>query len=95
VALTDYVDELYYVSMKIPRIPGPGGFSGKDWGTSNDAGKGSAPRNVSDKFKANFDNIKGRGNGPRACHTRIVYTAGRKLVYVDGTLQNDFPELTG
>lgn len=43
----------------IPRIPSPGRFSGKDWCTA-DSGKGDKPRNISDQFKDNYDDIKWR-----------------------------------
>lgn len=57
----------------IPRIP-TGSFSGKDWGSTG-AGKGSAPRNLSERFRENFDSIKWGPKKPKpeSGHTRIVY----------------------
>jgi hypothetical protein len=65
--------------MRIRRIP-TGGFSGKDWAATG-PGKGSAPRNVSDQFKANYETIRWNHDpAPPSGYTRIVWRDGKREV---------------
>lgn len=68
--------------MSIPRIA-TGEFSGKDWSTDN-AGKGSKPRNLSASFRDNYDNIKGFGQLPKSAngHTRFISRDGQNIAIV-------------
>jgi hypothetical protein len=67
----------------IPRIP-TGEFSGRSWSTTNEAGKGSKPRNLSENFRDNYDAIKGFGNMPKSSngHTRVIHRDGQSIAIV-------------
>jgi hypothetical protein len=70
----------------IPRIP-TGQSTGKDWGTTNDAGKGSSPRNLSEAFRSNFDSINWGPKAPKSPtgFTRVVHKPdGQKITTFAG-----------
>lgn len=80
--------------MAIPRIP-TGEFSGRNWSTTNEAGKGSKPRNNgSDAFRDNFDLIKGFGKIPKSenGHLRIKHAPDGTRIILSELPESPKPE---
>jgi hypothetical protein len=95
--------------MSIPRIP-TGAHSDKSWSRTNEAGKGSEPRNLSNSFRDNFSSIRGFGQFPKSAdgHTRFKTVDGQRMVEItneagervlipltETPVQNPDPSLSG